>query len=266
MIRIRKGAAPDVLRTRGGNARRSHSMRYTHDPGAFRSGAKTFDFKASIYAHPTVKQALIEAQHGKCCFCESKTLHVIHGGGDVEHFRPKAAVRQRPGDALQRPGYYWLAYDWHNLFFACQVCNRRAKGNLFPLRDPSARARSHHDDVAREEPLFVHPGDDDPEVHIEFREAVAYPRGGSDRGTATIRALDLNHDDLYEVRIDYYEAHAEPLATLRRAMRSPRTTPQEKVAARRYHRALLGNLRAKAQQARTPYASMLRAAVAALAP
>ena len=55
----------------------------------------------------SVKDALREAQHGKCAFCESKISHIAHG--DVEHFRPKAGYRQNPEDPLVQPGYYWLS-------------------------------------------------------------------------------------------------------------------------------------------------------------
>ncbi len=71
--------------------------------------------------------------------------------------RPKAGFRQIAQELLGRPGYYWLAQEWDNLFFACPLCNQRYKKNRFPLRDPAARARSHRDDVSREEPLFINP-------------------------------------------------------------------------------------------------------------
>jgi hypothetical protein len=106
-----------------------------------------------------VKAALRIAQHDKCGFCESKVTHVAFG--DVEHFRPKAAFRAIQGDALTRPGYYWLAYEWTNLLFACEPCNRRHKGNLFPLVDEATRARSHTDDITRETPLFIDPTAED---------------------------------------------------------------------------------------------------------
>lgn len=181
MIRIEKpDTPPTILREDGINVRRSHSVTFAHDPEAFRSGERTFEFDRSIYAHSSVKTSLIEAQHYKCCFCESKIIHVAYG--DVEHFRPKAGYRQDPEEELQRPGYYWLAYEWTNLFLSCQICNQRFKQNLFPLDNPGDRATSHRDDVADEEPLFLHPGRDDPERHVGFREAVAFARRGSERG------------------------------------------------------------------------------------
>src|SRR5207248_2896103 len=75
------------------------------------------------------------------------------GYGDVEHFRPKGGYKQRETDELKRPGYYWLAYAWDNLFCSCQLCNQRFKRNLFPLRDGRRRARSHTHKLDKEQPL-----------------------------------------------------------------------------------------------------------------
>ena len=61
---------------------------------------------------------------------------------------------------MEQPGYFWLAYVWENLFFACQLCNQTFKQNLFPLANPTKRrARSHMDDLSAEEPLLIHPAD-----------------------------------------------------------------------------------------------------------
>lgn len=201
MIRIDKpDAAPEKLRTDGKNERRRLSNLYTHHSEAYDAGDRTFEFNSHLYGHKTVKDALIRAQHGKCAFCESKVTHVAYG--DVEHFRPKKGYRQQPGDPLGRPGYYWLAYEWSNLLFACQLCNQRHKRNLFPLSDPTQRARTHHDDIDEEDPLFVHPAADAPEEHISFREEMAFPI--TTRGEATITSLELNRSDLSEVRRDRY--------------------------------------------------------------
>ncbi len=204
MIRVEKPArAPEKLRTDGKNKRRGLSAAYTRDPGQYKSGAKTFDFDAKTYGHVSVKQALIDAQHGKCCFCESKIRHIDYG--DVEHFRPKAGYKQDADDELQRPGYYWLAYEWRNLYLSCAMCNQRHKANLFPLRDETARALDHHNEVADESPLFVDPGADEPRDYVGFRRAVACPRDGGGRGVATIAGLRLNRPALRERRKERYE-------------------------------------------------------------
>lgn len=123
----------------------------------------------------------------------------------MEHFRPKAAYSQDSGDALHTPGYYWLAYEWNNLFLACQLCNQQFKKNLFPLANPFARATSHKEEVAKESPLFIDPSADDPEQFISFRGEVPFALDGNPRGETTIRELGLDRLKLNERRLERYE-------------------------------------------------------------
>lgn len=197
MIRVCKPMTPPApLRERGPAATEALCVEYDRSSDGYLSGARRFAFDAHLYGHASVVAALTAAQHGKCCFCERRTL------GDVEHFRPKSGWRQSPGDPLRRPGYYWLAYEWGNLFVACGPCNQRFKRELFPLADPAERAMSHHADVRRERPLLIDPGSDEPEQLIGFREEVAYPIDGSVRASATIELIALNREDLIESRRD----------------------------------------------------------------
>lgn len=255
MIKIHKPGPPDVLRSKGANARRSHSVQFTSDPDAFRSGEKTFSFH-TVYKEDKVKGRLVEAQHHKCAFCESKVTHVAYG--DVEHFRPKSGVRQSPGDDLMRPGYYWLAYEWENLFLACELCNRRHKQNLFPLEDPSTRARSHHDDISDEDPFFLHPSNDEPEQHIGFRKGVAFAKGGSFRGGETIAALGLNRTELYEMRASDYEKIFEPIRYFLGFLQSDNLTKSEELEARRHLDVLMRKAKKRAHSESSQYTSMLR--------
>lgn len=207
MIKIDKpDIAPRKLREAGKKKRRSHCTSYTKNKKKYDSGKKTFEFNPDIYGHKTVKQALKDAQYDKCCFCESKVTHIAYG--DVEHFRPKAAVRQKTKDPLGRPGYYWLAYEWSNLLFSCQLCNQRYKENLFPLKHPGKRARSHKEDIEDEEPMLINPGHEDekPEKLISFRDEIAYAKAPIARGKVTIEALGLNRDELVEERKHHFDA------------------------------------------------------------
>ena len=202
MIRIRKpNTAPRILLNRGVAQTAADKVAYDGAPQDYRSGDKTFEFKGSIYAAKSVKNALKKAQHEKCCFCEAKVTHVAYG--DVEHFRPKGGYRQDPDDPLGRPGYYWRAYVWKNLFFSCQLCNQRYKKNLFPLRNPRRRARSHHDDPNAEEALFIDPGAMNPEEFISFRQEYPYAIDDNDLGRMTIDALGLDREALAERRRDH---------------------------------------------------------------
>ncbi len=197
MIRIVKPAAPSVLITKGQVAAQGHCDSYdTH--ADYRQGTISFVFFDTIYAHDDVKAALRTAQQDKCAFCESKVSHIAYG--DIEHFRPKGGYRQRESDELEQPGYYWLAYDWTNLFFSCQLCNQRFKKNLFPLRNPNHRARSHRDDVSREKPLLLDPARDSPKKHLTYTDEMV--RALDQRGTVTIEVLGLNRPELVEQRLE----------------------------------------------------------------
>lgn len=202
MIRIHRGRAPKKLRKKGANKRRGMSNSFNHHEADYKSGARTFDFDRDIYAHEDVKERLIAIQHGKCAFCESKITHIDYG--DVEHFRPKAGYRQHDGDPLERPGYYWLAYEWTNLLLSCTLCNQRHKKNLFPLRPGSPRATSHRDDIADEEPLLIDPGSEEPDEFITWRAELPRARNGNERARETIEALGLARPALNERRLEQY--------------------------------------------------------------
>jgi uncharacterized protein (TIGR02646 family) len=198
VIRIQKPSIPpEKLAQDGKNKRRSHCSSYSRNPIVYQSGERPFSFDNSIYADKSVKQALIKAQHGKCCFCE----RLVGTDGDVEHFRPKQAYKQAIGEPLQRPGYYWLAYEWHNLYLACPGCNQRHKQNLFPLQNPTERAISHRHSIDDEQPLFIDPSKEDPEELIGFRGEVAYPIEGNIKGQITLDSLKLNQRSLPEARL-----------------------------------------------------------------
>jgi uncharacterized protein (TIGR02646 family) len=257
MIRIvRPAAPPAILQTRGQAERQTLCGQFDADPNAYASGEKKFKFKATVYGDKSVKQALCEAQHDKCAFCESKVTHVAHG--DVEHFRPKAGYQQRQQDAVSGPGYYWLAYEWTNLLFACQICNQQGKRNLFPLANPERRARSHHDDVAAEDPLLTA----DPEQSIGFREEAAYAKPGSRQGKTTIEVLGLNRPALLERRRDllaWLRLVADQRAVLQAMIaQSGDAAPAEWVSQLQRIDAML--VACKADDAQ--YAAMVRAALA----
>lgn len=247
MIRVTKPEhAPAVLKTKGKTKSRAHSVASTRSAKAYHNGLKKFDFDANIYAHKTVKDALIKAQHDKCFLCESKITHISYG--DVEHFRPKAGYRQSVGDALRKPGYYWLAYEWNNLFLACQLCNQLFKKNLFPLLDPTTRANSHKDNIENEKPAFIDPTIDDPEEFISFRREIPYPINDNPRGRATIRELGLTRPKLNEKRFEHYKL----LQSLYRIAHLKPSIPESANAK---------NLLAAAVQDFAEYAGMTRAAI-----
>lgn len=137
-----------------------------------------------------VGETLWRRQHYKCCYCE----HDIRlQGQDVEHYRPASR-------------YWWLAWSWKNLLFACQNCNRWAKNDLFPLDVTSTPLAVEAEPPGSEVPFLVNPSDEDPMAAIHFRfepsrnQWIAAGRAGDERGAITVALLKLNAQDLVEQR------------------------------------------------------------------
>jgi uncharacterized protein (TIGR02646 family) len=207
MIRIdRSGAScPEVLKRDGeGDLPRLRSL-------AAAGSLTSEHFKKRIYGPLTVKSCLWQMQNGKCCYCEREYERKY---SDVEHFRPKTeALRE---GKVKTPGYWWLAYRFDNLYFGCLVCNR-IKGAHFPLKAGTRALEPEEDPRQVEElPLLIDPGFEDPEDHLTFvwipgRGYEVAPRDGSERGRRTIEILELDRDDLSEIRRRYYRKHLQPL-------------------------------------------------------
>jgi len=159
----------------------------------YAAGIRTFDFTGA-YRSEAVKLALRNNQFNKCCFSEAKFT-----GDDshVEHYRPKGQVDEWPAGAVYTPGYYWLAYEWANLFLCKSTINSSYKRNFFPLVDEAQRNRSHHD-TNIEVPLLVNPAIDNPRNHIKF--VGDEPVGITDQGKCTIELLFLRAPEFEEAR------------------------------------------------------------------
>jgi len=160
----------------------------------------------SRYRERAFQQELLRAQHRKCCYCEQ---HIARSFNDVEHFRPKSqAIR---GDGLPDYGYWWLAWTWDNLMYACPGCNRSHKNAAFPLTSGSAVLVPEESPPGGERPLLLNPRyEAQPWRHIRFRPFrslgwVPVPRNGSRRGAKTIEVLGLARGEL----LDFYNAHVE---------------------------------------------------------
>ncbi|MGF7218255.1 uncharacterized protein (TIGR02646 family) [Spirosoma lacussanchae] len=209
MIKLDKSTAqtPAILAENGRGEKATRQLEVD-----FNEGKTNFVFQKSIYGHVSVKTTLKQLQHSKCCFCETHISHVLHG--DVEHFRPKAGYQIDEHQPLQKPGYYWLAYDFANLFFCCQICNQVYKKNYFPLADESRRAGSHRDDYREEDSLILHPALDNIDDHLIFEAEIIKPKNGSRQGAETIKRTGLNRELLLKERLE----HLKKLRLLEKAI------------------------------------------------
>jgi uncharacterized protein (TIGR02646 family) len=208
MIRILKPSdIPSKLATNGLAQNRINCRAYEMNKNLFiykgkkpkkdKHPKKTMPCKENIYGcRETVKPILLKAQNYKCCYCERFFLAAnLH----VEHYRPKTRVRQAKHEEVLYPGYYWLMYDWDNLFLGCHECNSTHKGDLFPLENQLSRARSHRGKITREKPLLIKPSDD-ARLHIKFN-LYGQPEPLSLMGARTIEDLGLLRDSLVKARL-----------------------------------------------------------------
>ena len=177
-----------------------------------------------------LKPLFLDIQSYKCAYCECEIGGRVNTEGDrdlypqdVEHFRPKAEVKDwkppshwNPLPVLQtgpRTGYPWLSLEPLNHAAACKTCNQGRKKCFFPILsaltsydgDPGLQ------DLLAEKPYLIFPfGDFEataPEDYIAFMGAEPIPhpqlKTGSHeywRARITIEILGLRREDLTHPR------------------------------------------------------------------
>lgn len=162
MIKLQKVQEPSVLRKNSANWTKAILDKVA-------CGEKPTAHEKRQYAHPDIKNALVNETNGKCAYCESKIRHVAHG--DIEHIVPKSIVPNR-----------W--FEWGNLTLACEVCNLK-KSNFL----------GDHD-------TFVDPYTVNPEDFFDFLGATIFPKPGNDAAAITEKLLELNRAELLERRAE----------------------------------------------------------------
>ncbi len=156
----------------------------------------------------------------KCAYCER--IYKM----DVEHYRPKGEVRDlnnkvvyvknKDGEKIEHPGYYWLCYEWSNLLPSCISCNREGgKGSKFPtiksyIHEAPLNSRQldfskciiDHGELLSEKPYLLNPETDNLDKVFKF-EIDSKGRGikiiGADnlgRGNATIFICQMNRPEI----------------------------------------------------------------------
>lgn len=166
----------------------------------------------------------LELFRKKCAYCETPI-----SDGELDHFRPKSEATQwsmaRSGSGVRGlsvpDAYWWLAYEWSNIYLSCTVCSR-SKKNLFPVGKERATAplkeqspRQQKAALAREQALLLDPCLDDPADFFDYdpdgyirSRALAMARPAkkmsaaqlTDRAQATIEIFGLNRKSLVEER------------------------------------------------------------------
>jgi uncharacterized protein (TIGR02646 family) len=212
MIYVNRNAvpAPSILSSKRSDAARDNAKRYFSRSFFLRSQER-FEFDPKVYAAITVAAALSDLFHRKCAYCESRIGEASNI--EIDHFRPKSqpvGINQslRYSKGTRADGYWWLVYEWENLYSACPVCNRN-KQNHFPIAKRRAQPGAMGGKLLAERGLLLDPCVDEPQTCLEFLEngevRSRASRGpslfdGYDRGSITIDILGLNRTELVESR------------------------------------------------------------------
>lgn len=197
-------------------------------------------FAFKVYRQRYVKEALEKIFFKKCAYCES--LYVVTTPVDIEHFRPKSAVKVGRQKKL---GYYWLASEWTNLLPSCNKCNRpisyptagnkretMGKTNFFPLEDEAQRATKPGEEV-NEKPMLLNPLDDEPSEHLEFdvngivRAALDKDGNPSKRGEISIRICALSRPELIDKRAQHASSVLIQIERVKNAAAYVKTYPKD---------------------------------------
>lgn len=206
MIYIDRKAAqvPKIFESQKAKSARKEAEEFFSLPKSKRSQQR-FHFHTDIYLAAEVKGALEELFHGKCAYCESRITHIATP--DIDHFRPKA---QASGidEKVAPDHYWWLAYEWENLYFSCHKCNRN-KRNMFPVVGKRATIGSKGEKLRKERALLIDPCVDQPQIHLMFDgegmvRSVSHGQDQTspdyDKGKISIDVLGLNRESLVKAR------------------------------------------------------------------
>jgi uncharacterized protein (TIGR02646 family) len=132
--------------------------------------------------------ALYDVFQRKCAYCESMVDDAF-----VDHYRPRENATGGSGTSPDH--YWWLAWEWRNLYNACNACSR-AKGAGFPVDGPRAPLECPYDELATaERALLLDPCLDDPEHLLVFDESGRVVATDV-RAMTTIDLLSLNRTHL----------------------------------------------------------------------
>lgn len=156
------------------------------------------------------RPALDKLFHSKCAFCES--LDSTDNPLDVGHFRPITEVVDSTGEgsaARSSTGYWWLAYEWENLYLICRACSDRSQVS-FPIEGRLAAPGTLGAALLDEQPLLLDPCADEPSEYLGFVSNAA-------TGTVVARhGLPSLREARAAATIEYFSLNREPLIALRR--------------------------------------------------
>lgn len=152
-----------------------------------------YEYKTQLINNSDVINQCRLLFHNKCAYCESP----VNGHPSaIDHFRPKRHAMNMDGK-VDNDYYWWLTYEWSNLYLSCSKCNH-SKKTRFPVK---GKRISFEQSVSEEHYLLLDPCNksDFDEPHFYSNEDGVMV-GITNRGEITIDILNLNRKQLIEER------------------------------------------------------------------
>ena len=141
----------------------------------------------SKYAHRQVRDSLNAMSFHKCFYCERKLKDIPK---EIDHFIEVAERKE-------------LAYDWENLYLACDDCNNKLSNRTIPV-DSALNPCRHLDKEIQQ--------------HITFEDEIIRAKNDSDIGRGTIQKYKLDSDQLDLVRSRAIQQFHKVLIQIQRNM------------------------------------------------
>ncbi len=154
-----------------------------------------FRFEERVYTDKSVHEELVHLFNGKCAFSDSLIENPdLH---NITHYRPPSHSISSDGK-LSREHYWWLAYEWDNIYLASGICSR-AKGSRFEVESERAPVQTGLEFIHIEKPLLLDPCKDNPEEHFVY-DSKGFVSSDSNRGRVSIETYNLNDISFVEQR------------------------------------------------------------------
>ncbi|WP_420573278.1 AAA family ATPase [Kordia sp.] len=184
----------------------------------------------------------------KCAYCESHLLGLKSGYESyLNHFRPSNNSQGFDSKEIDADHYWWLTYEWENLYACCHACSRY-KSNVFPVQRKRAAIKTRHDVISKKEQAFlIDPCEEDPnnffQFDLETYEIKTRVEENSfllsskvlgehilnlkQKAEATIQILGLNRKDLIYERQSIADETKREAEGLRKGIKNARAIAEE---------------------------------------
>lgn len=143
---------------------------------------------SSKYGHREIRESLIAMSFHKCFFCETK---LAIAQSEVDHFVEVAEKKE-------------LAFEWDNLYLACNECNRKKLDNsAIPVADTLDPCKHTDTEIKK---------------HLTFEDEIIRINNESEIGFRTIQKYKLDRNTLNYHKLRHLSQFKDVVISIQRKM------------------------------------------------